>query len=125
MTSENVSIPNLELRQTMLGFAYLAYTGEGLTDPGPAPSMLQNINAALPQVITGQGSLAEWSIVWGPVAYTVPGALYQDNMVYVVRNGSTSQYAIAIRGTNFTSQVDWFLEDFEVIDTMPWPVPEQ
>ena len=123
MTSENVSISNLNLRQTMLGFAYLAYTGEGLTDPDPGPSILRNINAALPKVRTGQGSLAGWSVVWGPVPYTIPGALYQENMVYVVRNGTTSQYAIAIRGTNFTSQVDWFLEDFEVINTMPWPIP--
>src|ERR1700744_898546 len=97
-------IPNLTLRQTMLSFAYLAYTGESITTPNPEASMKQNITAALGK-ITAPVNLSNWSIVWGPVAYTVPGSMYQDNMMYVVRNNVTLQYVIAIRGTNFTSQV--------------------
>lgn len=126
--STNPLTQNLPLRQTMLSFAYLAYTGEGITTANPEPTILSKINAALPQINVTDASgnsvnLSSWSVVWGPVAYTIPGALYQENMMYVVQNGNTSQYAIAIRGTNFASQVDWFLEDFEVISTMPWPVP--
>ena len=113
-----MSIQNLPLRQTMLSFAYLAYTGEGITTPNPESTILSNINNALPKL-----NLSNWNVVWGPVAYTVPGGLYQDNLVYVVQNSTTNQYVIAVRGTNFISQVDWFLEDFEIVNTMPWPMP--
>lgn len=119
------AITNYELRQTMLSFAYLAYTGEGITTSNPEATILENITAALPKITissTGE-TLSDWEVVWGPVAYTVPGSRYQDNMMFVVNKKGTSQYVISTRGTNFVSQVDWFLEDFEVFDTMPWPMP--
>ncbi|MDT8998219.1 hypothetical protein RQP53_02900 [Paucibacter sp. APW11] len=122
MSTVDTTITNLSVRQQMLCFAYLAYTGERITTPNPEAIILSNINAAL-QSIGSPVDLSTWSVVWGPIAFTVPGAKYQDNMVYVLQNGSSADYAIAVRGTNFVSQVDWFLEDFEVIDTMPWPVP--
>ncbi len=119
-------IPNLTLRQIMLSFAYLAYTGEGKTYPNPEASILASIQAALPKIkISSQNdaTLSDWEVAWGPVTYTVPGALYQENMLYVVNKAGTSDYVIATRGTNFGSQVDWFLEDFEVMNTMKWPIP--
>lgn len=132
MSTANPLTQNLIPRRTMLSFAYLAYTGEGITTPNPEATIKANIEAALPQIIIesrpGGGSLtlASWDIVWGPVAYTVPGALYQQNLMYIANNtasGCTSQYVIAIRGTNFISEVDWLLEDFNVLNTMPWPIP--
>jgi len=113
-----MSIQNLPLRQAMLSFAYLAYTGEGITTPNPDSTILSNINNALPKL-----NLLNWNVVWGPVAYTVPGGLYQDNLMYLVQKNGTNEYVIAVRGTNFVSQVDWFLEDFEIVNTMPWPMP--
>jgi hypothetical protein len=132
----NLPATNLPVRQQMLAFAYLAYTGEGLTvlnNGNKINSIIeQEINAALPLVaatdqhgIPVTNILNGWQIDWGPVNYTVPGALYQQNMVYIVKNnsGSIPLYAIAIRGTNFISEVDWLLEDFNVANTMPWPIP--
>jgi hypothetical protein len=118
---------NCEQRQIMLGLAYLAYTGEGITTPSPETQIKEEITTALPLVTyTPPGgtisNLGNWHIVWGPVAYTVPGSAMQDNLMYVAQNGTTSQYAIAIRGTNFASEVDWLLEDFNVINTMNWPL---
>lgn len=110
----------------MLSFAYLAYTGEEITTPHPEQQIYDSINAALPQIkLDGSGgeSLEDWEIVWGPVTYTVPGAKYQENMMYVVNKKGTSDFVIASRGTNFVSQVDWFLDDFELYYTMPWPIP--
>lgn len=122
MSSADSSIANLSVRQQMLCFAYLAYTGERITTPNPEPSILSDINTAL-QSISSPVDLSSWSVVWGPVAFTEPGAKYQDNLMYVLRNADSADYVIAVRGTNFISQLDWFLEDFEVIETMPWPVP--
>lgn len=122
---ESMSKTNVKLRQTMVSFAYLAYTGEGITFENPSETILASINKALPQIKlseSGDETLADWEVVWGPVAYTVPGGLYQDNMTYIVKKKNTSDYVIALRGTNFMSQVDWFLEDFEILNTMPWPL---
>ena len=115
---------NYDLRQLMLSFAYLAYTGEEITTPNPEGTILDSINAALPQIQLSSGkTLEDWEVVWGPAVYTVPGAKYQENMMYVVNKKGTSDYVIASRGTNFVSQVDWFLDDFELLYTMPWPIP--
>lgn len=118
---------NCEQRQIMLGLAYLGYTGEGITTPSPESVIKSEITAALPQITYtpvggAQSTLANWNIVWGPVAYTVPGSLKQDNLMFVVQNGTTSQYAIVIRGTNFASEVDWLLEDLNVNATTNWPI---
>ncbi len=122
---ESMSKTNVKLRQTMVSFAYLAYIGEGITFNDPNESILNSINKALPQIVLSENSnetLADWEVVWGPVAYTVPGGMFQNNMTYIVKKKGTSDYVIALRGTNFMSQVDWFLEDFEIINTMPWPL---
>ena len=117
---------NLPLRQLMLTFAYLAYTGEEMSPlDDPDPTIYKLINKALPQIeLSGGESPADWEVVWGPVTYTVPGAKYQENMMYVVNRRGSNDYVIAHRGTNFVSQVDWFLDDFEIYYTMPWPVPQ-
>lgn len=120
----NTNTKNYSLRQLMLSFAYLAYTGEQITTPNPEGKILKSIQNALPQIsLDGNESLDEWEVVWGPVIYTVPGAKYQENMMYVANKKGTSDYVIASRGTNFVSQVDWFLDDFELYYTMPWPIP--
>lgn len=112
----------LTKRQLMLSFAYMAYCGEDITTPNPENTILGYINAAMPQIPPVAAPNAIWKVVWGPATYTVPGALYQDNMMYVVQNQSDkTQFAIAIRGTNSVSQLDWLLEDFDVIQMMNWP----
>lgn len=116
------NIPNQNMRQVMLSLAYLAYCGEQITTPNPESTILGYINNGIPQIPPlAPGGNAAWKVVWGPVAYTVPGALYQDNLMFVAQNTTNSQYVIAIRGTNFVSNLDWLLEDFDVIQQMPWP----
>ncbi len=119
---------NLNQREIMLSFAYLAYTGEGITTANPCPQILEQLNTSMAQIpplqIAGTTTSA-WEIVWGPVAYTVPGAIYQDNMMFIAKNteaSGTPQYVLAIRGTNFASEVDWLVEDFNVVNTVCWPL---
>jgi Lipase (class 3) len=118
----STSTLNLSQRQVMLSFAYLAYCGEQITTPNPEATILGYINAAMPKIPPLSAPNASWAVVWGPAVYTVPGALYQDNMMFVAQNQTdTTQFAIAVRGTNFVSDLDWLLEDFDVLDQMNWP----
>jgi hypothetical protein len=120
----SATIPNLQQRQVMLSFAYLAYCGEQITTPNPKSTILNYINTAMPLIppISANGK-ATWQVVWGPVAYTVPGALYQDNLMFVAQSlADPSQYAVAIRGTNAVSTLDWLMEDFDVLQQMNWPL---
>jgi hypothetical protein len=116
------SATNLSQRQVMLSLAYLAYCGENITTPNPEATILGYINAAMPQIPPISAPNDSWAVVWGPAVYTVPGALYQDNLMFVAQNQTdATQFAIAVRGTNFVSDLDWLLEDFDVLDQMPWP----
>ena len=116
------TIQNLTQRQIMLSFAYLAYTGELITTPSPEAQILAAINAAMPQIPPIAAPNDTWQVVWGPAVYTTPGALYQDNLMFVVQNqADTTRFAVAIRGTNFIADIDWLMEDFDVRDMMIWP----
>lgn len=116
------NIQNLSQRQIMLSFAYLAYCGEEITTPNPEAQILNLINAAMPQIPPIASPNPTWQVVWGPVAYTTPGALYQDNLMFAAQNQSDpSQIVIAVRGTNFVADLDWLMEDFDIHQTMNWP----
>src|SRR5579875_3516394 len=62
--------------------------------------MLNDINAWL-----AHSSYSAWSVAWGP-------KLNDDrsNMLYIAGNASANQYAVAVRGTDWTFVLDW-LED--------------
>jgi hypothetical protein len=115
-------------RQIMLSFAYIAYVDELLPGiPSPDSTIQTDLETAISATATTPipPIAGEWSLVWGPVTYTVPGSYYQDNMMYVVKlNGATSpvQYAVAVRGTNGKVLLDWLIDDFDIIKTMPWPM---
>src|SRR5271168_1815596 len=116
------TIQNLSQRQIMLSFAYLAYCGEEIVTPNPQAQILSLINAAMPQIPPIASPNPTWKVVWGPAVYTTPGALYQDNLMFVAQNQSDlSQFAIAIRGTNFVADLDWLMDDFDVRQMMTWP----
>lgn len=109
-------------REIMLCFAYLAYCGESITTSDPGPQILTLINNAMPQIPPLAAPNALWKVVWGPTTYTTPGALLQDNMMFIAQNQSDlTQFAIAVRGTNFSSDLDWLMEDFDVLNMMIWP----
>lgn len=103
----------------MVSFSYLAYVDE-IVLPQPSDAQIKkDIEAAMPSVRPVLGS---WSIVWGPVSYTVPGAVYPENLMYVVKleSSTETQYVAAIRGTNGKVLLDWLFEDFDIIQTIPW-----
>lgn len=117
-----MSVPNEQQRQVMLSLAYLAYCGELITSPDPEQTILQYINDAMPQIPPLSAPNDTWKVVWGPVTYTVPGARYQENLMFVAQDQRhPDRFAIAIRGTNSIADIDWLMEDFDILDTMNWP----
>ncbi len=117
-----MAIQNLSQRQIMLSFAYLAYCGEEIVTPNPEAQILTLINNAMPQIPPIASPNATWKVVWGPAVYTTPGALYQDNLMFVAQNQSDpTQLVIALRGTNFVADLDWLMDDFDVYQMMTWP----
>jgi hypothetical protein len=116
------TIQNLSQRQIMLSFSYLAYCGEEIVTPNPQTQILGEINKAMPQIPPLASPNPTWQVVWGPAVYTTPGALYQDNLMFVAQNQSDpTQLVIAIRGTNFVADLDWLMDDFDVLQMMTWP----
>ena len=106
----------------MLSFAYLAYCGEMITTASPEQTILGFINTAIPQIPPISQPNDSWAVVWGPAVYTTPGALYQDNLMFVAQNQSDlTQFAVAVRGTNGSADLDWLMEDFDIFDLMNWP----
>ncbi|MEM8604335.1 MAG: hypothetical protein AAGF24_10930, partial [Cyanobacteria bacterium P01_H01_bin.121] len=86
------------------------------------------LQAELQQRVTGaladqrvQQAIGDWDVVWGPVVYTAPFAVFATNAMYVARQGN--QYVIAIAGTNYASVYDWMIEDADVVASQQvvWP----
>ncbi len=122
----NNPLPNPQ-QQIMLSLAYLAYIDELLPGhPSPDAQIKADLTAALSASAPNRlpPIAGQWQLVWGPVTYTLPGSYYQDNMMYVAKCTNPSpiaQYAVAVRGTNGKVLLDWFIDDLDVWQMMPWP----
>ncbi len=91
--------------QLLISLSELAYTDEtpnpGETIPQQEARMLGDINAAL-----CQSAYSSWSVAWGPIL-----SPDRSNMMYIAGSPTSSEYAVAIRGTDWSFWMDW-LEDF-------------
>lgn len=104
----------------MLAFAYMSYYGFDLI--GSDKHNAQKIERDIKQALTRWAPVKdEWELVWGPGVFVFDGALFDDNLMYLVRNiKDPSRYVIGIRGTNPVGLKDWLIEDFEVTCMVPW-----
>jgi Lipase (class 3) len=73
--------------------------------------MLSDINAAL-----CASTSSTWSVVWGPKLNAD-----RSNMMYIAGSLSTGQYAVAIRGTDWTFLLDWLEDLASVLPLVPYP----
>ncbi len=117
---------------TCLVMSYLSYTGAMMikwlhTEKNEHEKMYAKMQRNL-EVISEFpqcGNIADWEIVWGPAAYTLPYAILQDNMMFVARQKSTPErYIIAVRGTNPAALWDWVSEDLIVAEKVAWSNPQ-
>lgn len=90
--------------QIMISLCVLSYTDEtplpGESVPQQQGRMYADIDSALRTALPG------WEVAWGP-------GLSADraNMMYIAGNRGSNEYAVVIRGTDWSFVLDW-LEDF-------------
>lgn len=79
---------------------------------------------------TFKNHMGTWDVVWGPVIVNkeTKGSYRTANTMYVAKGVDPSNeaplYVIAIAGTNIVSHYGWFVEDFDVNNTVAWPPSE-
>lgn len=100
--------------------SFIAYTGESIT--GTDAEVARQLAPCFVAELAKQPLVESWELVWGPMVYRFDQALYNDNLMYVVRRrDDPSALAVVIRGTNAPAALDWLVEDFSVFDLHPWP----
>jgi hypothetical protein len=71
--------------QTMLAFAYMSYYGFDLI--GSDKCNAQKIEKDIKHALTSWAPVKdEWELVWGPGVFIFEFALFDDNLMYLVRN---------------------------------------
>ncbi|CAM2063969.1 Lipase-3 domain-containing protein [Sulfidibacter corallicola] len=77
---------------------------------------------------TVQAMIGQWDLVWGPVIFSNSADPSQpdkkvvvDNLMFVAQRNDSQDYVVATAGTNPISWFGWFVEDFSVRETVPWP----
>jgi hypothetical protein len=106
---------SLDEARLLLTLAASAYVDE---KPLPLESIVAQTARMRRDIDTslGQTAYSDWQVVWGPAL-----AGDRGNMMYVAGNASTNQYAVAVRGTDWSFVLDW-LEDFgSLLPLVPFP----
>lgn len=69
-----------------------------------------------------QELIGEWELVWGPAVYQASDSNVADNAMYIARSKITStDFVVAISGTNPISKYGWIHEDFLINPMHDWP----
>ena len=99
----------------LLTLAASAYVDEkplpGESISNQTARMRRDIDTAL-----GQSVYAGWQVVWGPAL-----AGDRGNMMYVAGNADLNQYAVAIRGTDWSFWLDWIEDLASLLPLVPFP----
>ncbi len=71
---------------------------------------------------TVQEYIGKWDVVWGPAVYQANAldADFATNSMFVAKNQENNEYVVAMAGTNPVSVYDWFVEDFDVSNQVPF-----
>lgn len=112
------SEPDLRTMLCLAALTYRRYTDwtPGTLHDERLHSVVDSGLATLPQ-LTGQ-----WQLAWGPESYRLPLSLFDDAMMYVVRDAkNVNRFVVAVRGTNPVSFFDWVFGDIWVSFPVPWP----
>lgn len=106
-------------RQEMAALAFISYLGEQLK--GSDDEVERQLAPCLTSELAKQPLTQGWTLAWGPAVYKFAVGKLDDNMMYVVRSkADPAHLAIATRGTNAKSILDWLVEDFDVDDQLAW-----
>lgn len=111
--------PTPEQRE-LATLAFLAYLGDAVT--GSDESVERDLAHCMGEALREQEGVERWELAWGPAVYHFSLGKLDDNMMYAVRDKSDPAHVVVVvRGTNPDSVLDWLVEDFDVVDQVPWP----
>ena len=103
--------------QLLMHLSALSYLDE---TPLPGESLQHQVARMKNDIDAALGSglpyLSGWQVAWGP-------GLTQDraNMIYIAGNTALNQYAVAVRGTDWSFILNW-IEDFaSLLPLVPYP----
>ena len=99
---------NSQEAQLTMSLSELCYVAETPLTGESIQEQEQRISAGITAGL-GNAGYSAWTVAWGP-------ALSDDrgNMMYAVQNTSSNQYAVAVRGTDWSFILDW-IEDFAAL----------
>jgi hypothetical protein len=102
---------DLDTAREMLLLSMLSY--RAYDDLRPGEVALGRLQRAVDRGLTEIPHLDDrWELVWGPAAYRAPFTVFDENVMYVVRDRSAShRLAVIVRGTNPVSLADWLFGD--------------
>jgi hypothetical protein len=95
----------------MLLLSMLSY--RAYDDLRPGEVALGRLRRAVARGLTESPHLdGRWELVWGPAAYRAPFTVFDENVMYVVRDHEARhRFAVVVRGTNPVSLADWLFGD--------------
>lgn len=111
---------NLETAQQMLLLSMVSY--RAYQDLRPGELRLAHLRSAVCRGLEELPPLAgRWELAWGPAAYRAPFTVFDENVVFVVRDRvDPGRLVISIRGTNPVSGADWLFGDLWTGVLTPW-----
>lgn len=106
--------------RVMLTLAMLSYRAYHSLKPGQLKlARLRNaVKSGLEELPTTSG---RFDLVWGPSAYRAPFTVFDENVMYVVKDRELPRYMVAVRGTNPVSSIDWLFGDLWTGLDTTWP----
>lgn len=114
--------PRVPARDILFLLAAISYFGWGTAGPK------RSREATLRRLLLERGLegckplRGRWELLWGPATFTLPFTFFTDNAMFLLRSRDDPGCLVAVvRGTNPVSGFDWLLEDFSVLQLVPWP----
>ncbi len=110
--------------QTMLALAMLSY--RAFHDLHPGELRLARLRRSVLNGLEDIPPIAgRFDLVWGPAAYRAPFTIFDQNVMYVVKERDRSRYGVVVRGTNPFSAIDWVFGDLWTGIDIAWPFGER
>jgi hypothetical protein len=103
------------LAQVLMTLSALAYLGERPLPSEATDHHQQRIADLLTAELsnTGYATAGQWELAWGP-------ALTVGNMMFIAQKAGTDDYALVIRGTDWSFLIDW-VEDLDILQLVSFP----
>jgi hypothetical protein len=109
--------------QAMLALAMLSYRAFHELKPGEL--RLARLRRSILNGLEDVNPIANrFDLVWGPAAYRAPLTVFDQNVMYIVKERTRPRYVVVVRGTNPLSVVDWVFGDLWAGVDIAWPFGE-